>query len=147
MNLSGILKAEAVRRFAKTLLDNGINTISDLRAASADDIAQIESQIRTIPGQTSGISFSYFLMLAGNEDHMKIDRWLLRFVGAALNIPNYTNVEQAYIDLLAVCDKLRITYPDLTPRMLDHTIWSHIRAIEIAENEEKRRKRSNSRQR
>ena len=144
---SWILKAEAVRRFAKTLLDNGISTISDLRGAPVDTIAQIETQIKTIPGQRSGISFSYFMMLAGNENHMKIDRWLLRFVGSALNIPNYNNVEQAYIDLLAVCDELKITYPDLTPRLLDHTIWSYIRAIEIAENEAKRRRISDRRRR
>ena len=139
---NGILKAEAVRRFAKTLFDNGIKTIADIREASADDIARIETQIKTIPGQKSGISFSYFLMLSGNEDHMKIDRWLLRFVGEALDIPNYSNVGQAYIDLLAVCEELKITYPDLTPRVLDHTIWSHIRAIEIAEIEAKRRRRN-----
>ena len=141
------MKAEAVRRFAEILLNSGINTISDIRSASVSDIARIEAQIKTIPGQKSGISFSYFLMLAGNDNHMKIDRWLLRFVGEALNITNYNNISQAYADLLAVCDELRATYPDLTPRLLDHTIWSYIRAVEIAENEARQARRRARRQR
>ena len=137
---SGILKAEAVYRFARVLLDNEINTITDIRALSASDINSIEKQIKEIPGQKSGISFSYFLMLCGNEDHMKIDRWLLRFVGEALGIKKYNNITQAYTDLLAVCDELKALYPNLTPRLFDHAIWSHIRAIELTENEVRRRR-------
>lgn len=124
---SGILKAEAVRRFAETLLNNEINTISDIRSASASDIARIEAQIKTIPGQKSGISFSYFLMLSGDDNHMKIDRWLLRFVGDALGMANYNNMSQAYTDLLVVCSELKTIYPELTPRLLDHTIWNYMR--------------------
>ncbi len=124
---NGILKAEAVKRFATVLQSNGIQTLSDIRTASSTTISAIESGIKAIPGQKSGISFSYFLMLAGDDNHMKIDRWLLRFVGDALGVNNYIDVSQAYADLLVVCSELKKIYPDLTPRLLDHTIWSYMK--------------------
>lgn len=124
---NGILKAEAVYKFATTLKNNGIQTLSEIRRADYDKISKIENEIKTIPGQRSGISFSYFLMLSGDDNHMKIDRWLLRFVGAALGINNYNNVKQAYSDLLVVCNELKKIYPNLTPRLLDHTIWSYMK--------------------
>ena len=124
---NGILKAEAVKSFATVLKDNGIQTLHDIRTASPATIAKIESEIKNIPGQKSGISFSYFLMLSGDDSHMKIDRWLLRFVGDALGVANFNNVPQAYADLIAVCVELKKTYPHLTPRLLDHTIWSYMK--------------------
>ena len=127
---NGILKADAVYRFATVLAANGIQTLADIRSASSATIDRIEQQIKEIPGQKSGISFSYFLMLSGDNSHMKIDRWLLRFVGEALEAKKFSNVAQAYTDLLAVCDKLKKVYPNLTPRLLDHTIWSYIKKKE-----------------
>ena len=48
----------------------------------------------------------------------------------ALEAKKFSNVAQAYTDLLAVCDKLKKVYPNLTPRLLDHTIWSYIKKKE-----------------
>ena len=127
---NGILKAEAVYKFAKVLSDNGIQTISDIRSASPQTISNIETEIKKIKGQKSGISFSYFLMLSGDDNHMKIDRWLLRFVGEALGINRFRDIAQAYADLVAVSGELKQIYPALTPRLLDHTIWSYIKAKE-----------------
>lgn len=124
---NGILKADAVKRFATVLQNNGIQKLGDIRTASAETISDIESDIKTIPGQKSGISFSYFLMLSGDDSHMKIDRWLLRFVGDALGVAHYNNILQAYTDLIAVCEELKKIYPKLTPRLLDHTIWSYMK--------------------
>lgn len=124
---NGILKADAVKRFATALQNEGVQTLSDIRTASAETILAIESAIKIIPGQKSGISFSYFLMLSGDDNHMKIDRWLLRFVGDALGVANYHNVSQAYTDLLAVCSELKKIYPNITPRLLDHTIWNYMK--------------------
>jgi hypothetical protein len=124
---NGILKAEAVYRFAKVLKENKIETLRDIRSASPHTIVSIEREIKKIPGQKSGISFSYFLMLSGDDSHMKIDRWLLRFVGDALGVARYTSVASAYTDLLAVCGELKLRYPHLTPRLLDHTIWNYMK--------------------
>ena len=123
----GMLKSIAVRDFAIVLKNNDIQTIADLRAASSSTIEKIEKEIKEIKGQGSGISFSYFLMLSGDDNHMKIDRWLLRFVGDALGMANYNNMSQAYTDLLVVCSELKTIYPELTPRLLDHTIWNYMR--------------------
>src|SRR5271165_1663232 len=60
---SGILKAEAVHRFAKALLASGINKFSDARDHGKVD--QAEKKVKEIPGQGSGITFTYFLMQAG----------------------------------------------------------------------------------
>ena len=81
--------------------------------------------IRYVIGKTVIANITISQCIA--EGHVKIDRWLLRFVGNALGIAGYNNVTQAYCDLLAVCHELRTTYPHLTPRLLDHTIWNHMR--------------------
>ena len=44
--------------------------------------------IKTIPGQGSGLSYIYFLIVAGNEDGVKADRMVTRFVAKALDVPN-----------------------------------------------------------
>src|SRR5580698_4671667 len=67
---SGILKVEATYRFAKGLQH-------DLQRA-----------IKSIPGQGSGLSYAYFLMLAGNENGVKADRMVTRFVADALGVRN-----------------------------------------------------------
>lgn len=81
---SGILKAEAVHRFAKALLASGIKKFSDTRDRSK--VEQAEKKVREIPGQGSGITFTYFLMLAGNDDYVKSDTHIRRFVSDALSI-------------------------------------------------------------
>ncbi len=121
----GILKAEAVYRFAKALQEEKIERLADVRDASPAQLLRIEEKVREIPGQKSGISFSYFLMLSGNDNHMKIDRWLLRFVEIASG--SRKTVPDAYSDLLAVCTDLKAIFPNLTPRLLDHEIWSFMK--------------------
>lgn len=51
---NGILKVEAVRRFAKTLQLYGVETFSDMRNDKLN--TQTEREIMSIPGQTSGLS-------------------------------------------------------------------------------------------
>jgi hypothetical protein len=63
---SGILKAEAVYLFAKALLAAGINKFSDLR--DRGKLTDAEMRVKEIPGQGSGITFKYFLMLSGEDD-------------------------------------------------------------------------------
>jgi hypothetical protein len=60
---SGILKAEATFRFAKALQQFGIETFADvLKSGLRNDVRQA---IKSIPGQGSGLSYAYFLILAG----------------------------------------------------------------------------------
>jgi hypothetical protein len=81
---SSILKAEAALRFAEQLRANRIEHLQDMAELSAGGIALAEGAVRTIPGQHSGISWSYFRMLSGTEDQVKPDRMLLGFVAAAV---------------------------------------------------------------
>jgi hypothetical protein len=83
---SGILKAEAVFRFSTTLQRFGIETFEDtLKSGLREDLRWT---IKGIPGQTSGLSFNYFLILAGNTDAVKADRMVTRFVAHAFGVRN-----------------------------------------------------------
>ena len=75
---NGILKAEAVSLVAKVLVDSTIENFSDTEDETKTASAR-EGVVR-IPGQGSGISFDYFLMLAGRDEAVKSDRMIRGFV-------------------------------------------------------------------
>lgn len=120
---NGILKAEAVLLFARALVDHGANYLQDITRIAEED--GVEAQIRAIPGQRSGISFHYFLMLAGSDHLIKPDRMIRRFLSTALQRP--VTADEAQSLLSAVTAYLLPTYPHLTPRLLDHSIWNYQR--------------------
>ena len=121
---SGILKAEAVLQFATVLRDHGIQKLGDTEDLSLND--KIEKRIREIPGQSSGICFKYFLMLAGSEQFVKADRMICRYVTRALGRPAPTNPAVAQRLLVAAASELlhEPQYGDVTPRTLDYAVWS-----------------------
>ncbi len=120
---NGILKAEAVRRFAEVLYQHGVNYREDV--IRVEGKAEFEAQIFAIPGQRSGISLRYFYMLAGNTEQVKPDRMVLRFLHAATS--TWLSPEASAQLLQAACDELRQRHPQLTLRALDHAIWQHQR--------------------
>ncbi len=119
---SGILKAEAVRRFAEALRQAGIETFEDM---TPDKLEQAEAIILGIPGQSSGISFDYFQMLAGNDDLVKPDRMVQRFVGEALKTKREQEPRQASLLVQLAARELNKRRGDdyWTPQMLDNAIW------------------------
>lgn len=119
----GILKSEAIYRFATVLCDNGMNFLQDVppRVQGAD----LEAELRQIPGQTSGISIRYFFMLAGTEDLIKPDRWIGRFLKRCLDAQS--TPEEAQFLISSACEMLLTKYSDLTPRLLDNVIWNYER--------------------
>ncbi len=122
----GIRKAEAVYIAAKLLLRNGINTIKDIKKC---ENGYLEKQFKQIPGQSSGISYSYLLMLVGYDDHIKVDRWIKRFVEDATGERvNENSIEE---DLLKICQEIKKSFPKMTPRLLDYAIWSNTRGKRI----------------
>jgi hypothetical protein len=123
---SGVLKAEAVYRFAKALAGNGIDIIAD--AANAGRMCQAETAVKTIPGQGSGISFKYFCMLARNDNFVKPDRMVIRFVADAFGVPQ-DRIEPALAEtlILEAAQALRGEIPNLTARQLDYEIWQYQR--------------------
>lgn len=120
---SGILKAEAVSRFAKALTKHGVNCFQDIPAAR--DNEALKRSIMQIPGQKSGISWSYFLMLTGADNYIKPDRMILRFVKRATGVVISAQEAQSLLEqTIAIINQ---TYPNLTLRELDCEIWKYER--------------------
>lgn len=122
---SGILKAEAVYRFACALRTHGIDYFQDAPPAAGN--VDLERTIRGIPGQGSGISLGYFWMLVGSDEFIKPDRMIRRFLESVLQRP--VSSSEAQILLHDAAQRLRALHPHLTPRLLDHEVWKHQREV------------------
>ncbi|EHI14856.1 hypothetical protein [Mycolicibacterium thermoresistibile] len=114
------LKAEAVARCAESLTALGIRSTADLRAAaqSAESFDSAKQAWCVIPGQRSGVTWNYALILA-QVPAVKADRMVVNFVARALDRPP-AKVAPAHAAALvrAVSDNQRWN----TIR-LDHAIW------------------------
>jgi hypothetical protein len=117
--VNGILKSKAVLEFAKVLQKHEINYFQDLTKVVNN--ANFERDIKHIKGQGSGISLSYFFMLAGDENLIQPDRMVERFVEDCIGKKLSTNeLTQLFLKVIKI---LKDTYPNLTLRELDHEIW------------------------
>jgi hypothetical protein len=119
---NGILKAEAVQRAVQVLFDAGLVSAADARAADEAALDRARAEWLRIPGQRSGITWRYMLMLAGLED-VKPDRMIVRFVSRALDRPRPVGVEEARVLVVAAAEELGVSQ-----RTLDHTIWNYQRS-------------------
>lgn len=117
--VNGILKAQAVVEFLRVLKEFGINELSDVR--KIDGNLAFEDAIKSIRGQSSGLSLKYFYMLSGDENYIKIDRHLTNFVSDILE--KQIDQNEAEQILMNVAEELKKTNPTMTPRQLDHEIW------------------------
>jgi hypothetical protein len=126
---NGLLKAEAVYLFASALHEHGIHNMTDVPCVDwYEDLPEVMRQpfarkILTIPGQTSGVSLTYFLMLTGSRGIVKPDRMVFRFLQNATGKPISDADAQFLISYASRI--LNTDYPDLTPRALDHEIWKY----------------------
>jgi hypothetical protein len=123
----GILKAEATMLFAFALKESGIDDFGDLT-----DLAKIKKArelVIQIPGQHTGISFAYFLMLGGSEDGVKPDRMVARFVESALKVDGLGHEDAAGL-LRDAAVELASSNEGLTPRQLDYIVWNYQRMSE-----------------
>ncbi|MBS0416313.1 MAG: hypothetical protein JSR66_01280 [Proteobacteria bacterium] len=127
---NGILKAEAVWRFARALRRHQLEHLQDIATTLPD--AALEADIRAIPGQGSGISLRYFWMLAGSDELIKPDRMILRFLETAL--ARSVGIAEAQPLLAAAVQDLKPEFPHLTPRALDYKIWEYQRAPKRGES-------------
>ena len=119
---NGILKADAVVKFAKVLQEQGIENLEDFRAIGLSE--QVEQEIMRIPGQKSGLSLRYFYMLAGDDDYAKPDRHVLRFIKrhAGLSV----GIQEAQELLQKTVGILKAKHPHMTVRLLDYAIWDYM---------------------
>jgi hypothetical protein len=116
---SGILKVEAVLRFATVLKRYGVNYLQDVPTIIPNEA--FEEEIRAIPGQTSGLALGYFFMLSGSGDFIKPDRMVLRFLERALG--RRVSSQKAKPLVVEAASLLQTSYPGLTPRLLDNQMW------------------------
>lgn len=121
---SGILKADAVVYFAKALQSFGMEDFHDTRIP--ERVAMASQAVKSIPGQRSGLSFDYFMTLAGDGSYVKPDRMLCNFVADAARLP-CVSPDVARDAVAAACRVLTAEFSNLTPRLLDHQIWAYQR--------------------
>ena len=119
---SGILKAEAVLLYCRTLTKAGINDFPDLDVERRE---YAEAIILGLPGQSSGIAFDYFMMLAGDDNLIKPDRMVQRYVAHALDLDSVPQPRQAAILVRLAAKELRTRGQLWTPLSLDNAIWRH----------------------
>jgi hypothetical protein len=115
----GILKAEAAVRYAEVLADADVHTLDDV-AALLPDFARldaVERRLRAVPGNGGhDVRLGYLWMLAGDDEHSKPDRMVLRWIGGQLD--RQVDVTTARRLLSETAGELRCT-----PWELDHAIW------------------------
>jgi len=116
---NGILKADAVVQFADVLARHRIEQLQDVLEASG--LSNVEDDVRGIPGQSSGLSWRYFLMLAGREDLVKPDRMIFRFLERVVG--RSVGPDEAQAMLTAAARELDREFPGIKPRTLDNLIW------------------------
>lgn len=122
---NGILKAEAVLRFARVLAAHHIEWLADAHALIDD--AALERDIRRIPGQRSGTSLCYFYMLVGSEEHIKPDRMMARFTETALG--RALNEDEIVEGVRGAYRILKRDHPEMRLRALDYAIWRYQRDV------------------
>lgn len=119
---NGILKSDALLRVI-TLLDKyGIQDRKDFTKLNDN----FKKEFKTIPGQSSGISLRYFHMLMGDDDMVKPDRMIMRFIENVIErTPGVSEAESLLRDACSLINKkLGI---QMTLKELDHLIWNYQR--------------------
>ncbi len=114
---NGLLKAAAVDEACTALLSSGIATTADLRSAEGDSLESVNAAWRGVPGQGSGISWRYLLLLTGKQE-VKPDRMIVGFVEDALG--RRPTTDEAADAMTAAGTRL-----DVSLRALDHAAWRH----------------------
>jgi hypothetical protein len=120
---NGILKSEAVLRFAQVLQAHKVEYLQDIETIQGKE--SFEKAIKEIPGQGSGITIRYFYMLAGSDDFVKPDRMILGFLKEQTG--RSCNPDQAQELLSRAANALKPEYPYMTPKLLDNLIWMYQR--------------------
>ena len=112
-------KAASALGAARVLQRAGLETVPDVRGALTDRASQEASPIKKewikLPGQRSGLTWTYFLMLAGVPG-VKADRMVVRYVSRALG--RETDPRESALLVAAVADRY-----GLSQTRLDHAIW------------------------
>lgn len=110
-------KAENVLLVATELQKIGINTLQDAREASLERPGEIKSALIKLRG-IGERTINMFLMYSGNDDFVKGDVHVCRFVEKALG--RKVSAAEAEKSVKDAARELEIS-----PRILDYKIWEH----------------------
>jgi hypothetical protein len=121
----GILKADAVLRHVAVLAAAKVQTRQDALDLMNDDarFAEVNAQLSRIPGEgANGIRRGYLWMLLGDDNGIKPDRMVLRWLAAHGTIVKAT---EAAATLRRIATELsQRSGTTVTPWMVDHAVWS-----------------------
>lgn len=136
----GILKADAVLRHTETFAGHGVTTMAgaiDLFTVT-DRFDALDNALRSIPGEGSeGVRRGYLWMLIGQEDLIKPDRMVLRFLAHHGVSADPSSARRIVMQLVPeLSERLG---RDVTPWEIDHAMWNAGRAMK------QRRRRSTQR--
>ena len=111
------LKAAAIADAARALLELGIDTAEQLRTADPATLDSAEVAWKAVPGQRSGLTWSYVVMLAGvpvTADHL-VSRYVCNAVGLwETELPD---------DAVAALVAEAAASSDLDTQLLEYAIW------------------------
>ena len=123
---NGILKAEACEMVARVCEKHGIDTLADFNNYDKKD--ELDKDILAVHGQSSGVMLKYLRMLAGNNNLIKPDRMVKRFV-AGFSSTITSDEELQELVSRAATEVLKLKYPNMTPRLLDYLMWEYQKNI------------------
>jgi hypothetical protein len=120
---SGRKKAEILLELLEVFDRLQIQTFQDIQGWLNQPVQQkkLINAITSIHG-IGEATYRYFLMLSGDEQMVKPDTMILRFIKSAIN--ENVNEAEAVSLIQAVSRQLLPQYPRLNPRLLDYIIWS-----------------------
>jgi hypothetical protein len=122
----GILKAEAALSFIRILIKYKVEKFTDIPKVFND--REFEHEVKSIKGQSSGISLKYFYMLAGNGDMIKPDRMIMNFLQETLGKAVSMNDAQDILYLAAKKLSKLLDEP-INAMTLDNCIWKYQRQL------------------
>jgi hypothetical protein len=83
----GVLKAAAALRYAEILVDSGVDRYADVPALFDDEgrLTEVSTRLRQVPGNgATDVRLGYLWMLLGDDDTIKPDRMVLRWLDGVL---------------------------------------------------------------
>ena len=125
-------KADAAYGAAQALVRHDLITrpdvVRELSDPARQEAAPIKKEWLALPGQGSGLTWTYFLMLCGVPG-VKADRMIVRYVSEALG--RSVDSRTAAVLVGAVADQMPVTRSKL-----DHAIWRKESGREVYINDE-----------
>lgn len=123
-------KADLVEQVATLLDRHGIQYFQDLQAYPRPEA--LDEELKLLPAMSSGIIVRYLRMLAGDDNQVKPDRWILRFFEQNLGRPELRVTLSEAVSIIQHAAKhfKDAGHDHVTARLIDHFIWSTQRACQ-----------------